>query len=378
MDKDEAYNFVRTLKELSKQAAYLRDDEGLTPLLSAAKSGRFQVVKAILEYCPQSAYLRDSRGKTFLHLLRFTGEDVDESLAGTFKKAGKQLFDIPEADTQRLVQDYEGSTPLHDAIRTGNSISAIVLTQKCLQDKEPRELALVDKRGDTIPDLLASHDVPNEIITEIQKKVPHAVYLARSSYGIRKTEMKESANALSVVAALLATITFAAAFQVPGGFDGDDGSPVLLTKPAFIVFVVANTIAMCCAMLCLFLLLWVMGIGKIHGSLVVLDISIYLLRGSFHLTLLTFTMGVFVVTAKKNLLLAIFVFGLCFFTFVCTFRYSINFLAMCINLALRKKKKNTKPVGEGSEGGSTIRRLAASEGSQIGINRSTAAVTEMH
>uniref|UniRef100_A0A803KPP4 PGG domain-containing protein n=1 Tax=Chenopodium quinoa TaxID=63459 RepID=A0A803KPP4_CHEQI len=137
--------------------------------------------------------------------------------------------------------------------------------------------------------------------------MPKAVYLARSSYGIRKGEMKDSANALSVVAALLATITFAAAFQVPGGFDGDHGFPVLLMQPAFTVFVVANTIAMCCSMLCLFLLLWVMGIGKIHGSLIVLDISIILLRLSFYLTLLTFTMGVFVVTAKKSLWLAILV-----------------------------------------------------------------------
>uniref|UniRef100_A0A803MI82 PGG domain-containing protein n=2 Tax=Chenopodium quinoa TaxID=63459 RepID=A0A803MI82_CHEQI len=368
IEKDEAKKFVKKLKGLSKDAAYLRDDEGLTPLLSAAKSGRFQVVQAILEYCPQSAYLRDSGGRTFLHLLRFTGEDVDESLANTFKNAGDQLFDIPEADTQRLVQDYEGSTPLHHAIRTGNSIAAIVLTQKCLKDEEQRELALVDKKGDTIPDLLASHDVPNEIITKIRKKVPKAVSLARSSYGIRKTEMKESANALSVVAALLATITFAAAFQVPGGFDGDDGSPVLLRKPAFIIFVITNTIAMCCSMLCLFLLLWVMGIGKMHGSLVVLDLCIHLLRASFYLTLLTFTMGVFVVTAKKSLWLAILVCGLCFVAFVLTFRRSINFLAKCINLT-PEIKKNAKSIGEDSEKSPAIGNSAASDGIHVEINQ---------
>lgn len=183
-----------------------------------------------------------------------------------------------------------------------------------------------------------------QIIELFRKKVPKAVYLARSSYGIRKTEMKESANALSVVAGLLATITFAAAFQVPGGFDGDDGSPILLKKPAFVVFVVANTIAMCCSMLCLFLLLWVMGIGKIHGSLMVLDISIILLRLSFYLTLLAFTMGVFVNTVKKNLWLAILVCVLSFLTFLLTWKNFIQLVTQYGTRAITTIKKFEKIV----------------------------------
>ncbi|XP_021766582.1 ankyrin repeat-containing protein NPR4-like [Chenopodium quinoa] len=183
-----------------------------------------------------------------------------------------------------------------------------------------------------------------QIIELIKKKVPKAVYLARSSYGIRKTEMKESANALSVVAALLATITFAVAFQVPGGF-GDDGFPILLQKPTFIIFSVANTVAMCSSMLCLFLLLWVMGIGKIHGSLKVLDISIILLRLSFYLTVLTFTTGVFVVTVEKSLWLGISVCVLGFLTFLLTFKMSIKVVAKYggyVNSSMNKFKKSVK------------------------------------
>lgn len=177
--------------------------------------------------------------------------------------------------------------------------------------------------------------------------MPEAVYLARSSYGIRKAEMKESANALSVVAALLATITFAAAFQVPGGFDGDDGSPVLLTKPIFALFVVANSTAMCCSMLCLFLLLWVMGIGKIHGSLMVLDISIALLQSSFYLTLLAFTLGVFVVTVKKSFWLAILVCGLCFLTLTfITWRVAIQLLAKCVDYGIPTPRKLKRSINK--------------------------------
>ncbi|XP_021742906.1 protein ACCELERATED CELL DEATH 6-like [Chenopodium quinoa] len=336
---EKADEFVKRLRDTSSQAAYIRDDEGLTPLMCAARSGCFSVLRAILEQHPQSAYLLDSSGKTFLHLLRFTGEDADR----------KMLFDIPEADAQRLVQDYDGNTPLHHAIQTENTAATISLAKRCLETKLT-ELELANKRGQTIRDLLALHDVPNEIVKQIRYKMPEAVYLAKRSYGICKTDTKESANALSVVAALLATITFAAAFQVPGGFNGDDGSPILLEKTAFIIFVTSNSGAMCCSMLCLFLLLWVMVIGNIHDSLGILDIAIHLLRASFYLTLLTFTMGVFVVTAEKSLWLALLVCGLCFITFLLTWKQSISLVANNgggFATAINKFKKFTvEPIQE--------------------------------
>ncbi|KAL2943599.1 Ankyrin repeat-containing protein NPR4, partial [Bienertia sinuspersici] len=381
-NKNDAGDFVEMLLKENNQAAYMRDDEGLTPLLSAARSGRLHLASAILNYYPQSAYLRDPGGRTFLHLLRFTGDDVDESLDDNFKRTGHLLFDNAEADAQRLVQDYEGNTPLHYAIITGNSIAAIVLTHKCLESEDRIELGLVNKQGQTVPDLLALHDVPHEvrhgfnrilhikyslrsikdltlelvwscssdpfdamqqIIDQIQKKLPRAGYLARSSYGIRKTEMKESANALSVVAALLATITFAAAFQVPGGF-GEDGHPILLSKLAFIIFSVANTIAMCSSMLCLFLILWVMGIGKMHGSLKILDISIILLRLSFYLTLLAFTTGMFVATAEKSLWMGVLVCVFGTLTFLLTFKISIQTVAKYVESTYTGIKIFMKPV----------------------------------
>ncbi|KAI3745124.1 hypothetical protein L1987_58226 [Smallanthus sonchifolius] len=63
-------------------------------------------------------------------------------------------------------------------------------------------------------------------------------------------------DSLVVVAALIATASFAAAFTMPGGLESSDGSkkgtPFLLREPAFRVFVVTNAIAFsysCCALL---------------------------------------------------------------------------------------------------------------------------------
>ncbi|KAF7146116.1 hypothetical protein RHSIM_Rhsim04G0191300 [Rhododendron simsii] len=60
-----------------------------------------------------------------------------------------------------------------------------------------------------------------------------------------------------VVAALIATITFAAAFAIPGGYDGNkgryQGMAVLARVAAFEAFVITNTIAMICSVISIFL-----------------------------------------------------------------------------------------------------------------------------
>nr|GEW37128.1 ankyrin repeat-containing domain, PGG domain protein [Tanacetum cinerariifolium] len=56
--------------------------------------------------------------------------------------------------------------------------------------------------------------------------------------------MKETANQCMVVAALIATIVFAAAFTVPGGYDQDKGLPLFRSKAVFMVFVVADAISL--------------------------------------------------------------------------------------------------------------------------------------
>ncbi|GJS53069.1 ankyrin repeat-containing domain, PGG domain protein [Tanacetum coccineum] len=56
--------------------------------------------------------------------------------------------------------------------------------------------------------------------------------------------MKETANQCMVVAALIATIVFAAAFTVPGGYDQDKGLPLFRSKAVFMVFVVAVAISL--------------------------------------------------------------------------------------------------------------------------------------
>ncbi|CAH1433446.1 unnamed protein product [Lactuca virosa] len=56
--------------------------------------------------------------------------------------------------------------------------------------------------------------------------------------------MKGTANQCMVVAALIATIVFAAAFTVPGGYDQTYGPPLYLKKGAFIAFAISDAISL--------------------------------------------------------------------------------------------------------------------------------------
>jgi cation transport ATPase len=80
---------------------------------------------------------------------------------------------------------------------------------------------------------------------------------------------KEEEEALSktreshlVVAALIATVTFAAAFTLPGGYKSDRGTAILAKKPAFIVFVIADAMSMVLSILAVYIHFW---ISLIHG-----------------------------------------------------------------------------------------------------------------
>ncbi|KAK3438810.1 hypothetical protein EUGRSUZ_C03634 [Eucalyptus grandis] len=56
--------------------------------------------------------------------------------------------------------------------------------------------------------------------------------------------MKDTSSSCSLVATLIITIAFAAAFTVPGGNNDSTGVPIFLNKASFIVFVVADGFAL--------------------------------------------------------------------------------------------------------------------------------------
>ena len=86
---------------------------------------------------------------------------------------------------------------------------------------------------DMLGDEKSSNQTPREVFTEEHKDL------------VKEGEkwMKETASSCSVVAALIITVVFAAAFTVPGGSDSR-GIPNLLHEKYFMIFAISDTLAL--------------------------------------------------------------------------------------------------------------------------------------
>ncbi|XP_059315583.1 protein ACCELERATED CELL DEATH 6-like [Lycium ferocissimum] len=125
-----------------------------------------------------------------------------------------------------------------------------------------------------------------------------------------RKDLIESAQIHIVVATLLMTITFAAGFTLPGGFESDPnssnkGMAILISKSTFRAFVVSNAIAFGCssgAILCYFLV----GIMQQHRSPVSLvimrklnGIAVNLLSSAMSVVVIAFVTGMYAALAHS-------------------------------------------------------------------------------
>ncbi|PWA73097.1 ankyrin repeat-containing domain, PGG domain protein [Artemisia annua] len=80
---------------------------------------------------------------------------------------------------------------------------------------------------------------------EHTRKTPRMVFTESHAELLEKGQqwMKDTASSCTVVAALVVTMAFAAAFTVPGG-NRDNGQPLFLDRGSFMLFIVADAIAL--------------------------------------------------------------------------------------------------------------------------------------
>ncbi|KAH9310763.1 hypothetical protein KI387_025798, partial [Taxus chinensis] len=126
---------------------------------------------------------------------------------------------------------------------------------------------------------------------------------------------------LFFIAVLLTTVSYVAAFTIPGGFDSQTGSPVLMHAPALKVFIISDTLAMCLSMGALFTPLFLPVAGSIFDAPfqppgrdeleTSSQLGACLILLALYATMVSFCTGVYVMVAPKCLWLAILV---CFIT----------------------------------------------------------------
>jgi hypothetical protein len=77
-------------------------------------------------------------------------------------------------------------------------------------------------------------------------KTPQELFSSEHEGLLRKGEswMKHTANSCTIVAALIATVVFSAAFSLPGGTSDNTGEPNFLKETAFLIFAMADGVAL--------------------------------------------------------------------------------------------------------------------------------------
>ncbi|GMY20699.1 ankyrin repeat-containing protein At2g01680 [Fagus crenata] len=207
--------------------------------------GLAELVRQFLNHDSFVAYVLDNDGESALHIAAYYGE------INSIKEMIKSCPDICD------LTNHKGQTALHLAILGGEGCQYILETQSIEPDKDETPFAYWGFRAERVRCLLKDNigiqGLQQRISTSNLKQPPVD---ERSSSSLNTKDMDNSdkldfrkRNKLEtnlLVAMLVATVSFAAAFTTPGGYksDGpDQGLANLTEKVAFKAFVIFDTIA---------------------------------------------------------------------------------------------------------------------------------------
>ncbi|TVU27474.1 hypothetical protein EJB05_30088, partial [Eragrostis curvula] len=246
---------LRVMLEYDWSIGYVSTTGFGSLLTCAAYRGHIDVARELLSHCPDAPYHHVGQGYTVLHraVLSVQPEFV-EFIIGT-----------PQLRKVVNMRDPHGSTALHYAVETCNPrmVAALLLHPDI-------DVAVLNNNNDPAIWMLTAYSPGHadhvktlnwtEVSMLMLQATPKQAGIIKNIYTVEKGNVtdasRKDAKSLtqtytsntSLVAILIATITFAAAFTLPGGYSSDAGSeglPIMAGKPAFQVFLISDTLAMC-------------------------------------------------------------------------------------------------------------------------------------
>ncbi|CAN6165562.1 unnamed protein product [Urochloa humidicola] len=233
---------ISQLLEASTAALYQPDHQGFFPIHVAASVGARDIVALFVEKCHSSSRLRDAKGRTFLHV---AVEKEQWSVVAFACDQNASLACILNT------QDNDGNTALHLAVK------AMHLRMVCiLLGRRDVNMNLTNAKGQTPLDTAKYMIPPGWSGRKDSARHIHYLlgYIGATSGVSRQDDckencdniqgvisdnetkqakmLKESSQSLLVGSVLVATVTFGAAFAMPGGYRQDDhpngGTPTLV------------------------------------------------------------------------------------------------------------------------------------------------------
>ncbi|PWA49691.1 Ankyrin repeat-containing protein [Artemisia annua] len=200
-----------------------------SPLFLATKSGCTEIVKEILQVYPQAVEHIDEDGRDILHVaIKYRRIDIYYTVISMKNPLTRLRGKI----------DKRGNSILH-------MVGIKVRDQKAESDIRSPALRLRDdlllfESVKNICTGLTTLQVNNDGLTAEQLFIENNAQLRIEA----KEWMKSTAEHCSIIAVLIATVAFAAAYTVPGGPNQNTGYPLLKNQPFFIVFALADALSL--------------------------------------------------------------------------------------------------------------------------------------
>ncbi|KAL4579276.1 hypothetical protein LXL04_015414 [Taraxacum kok-saghyz] len=197
-------------------------------LFVAAKMGNTKFIIELIRSYPDLIWKVDDQGLSIFH------KAVKRRQAEIYNL----LYEIGSMkDLITPIKDKDGNNMLHLVGRSAKPKRYQTVSGVALQMQR---------------ELLWFHEVEKMVPPAYRKKKnkfnddPHDLFTKKHLDLVEKGEawMKETAAQCMVVATLIATMVFAAAFTLPGGYDQNNGLPLFGPRSALIVFVIADAISL--------------------------------------------------------------------------------------------------------------------------------------
>ncbi|KAK0608799.1 hypothetical protein LWI29_036222 [Acer saccharum] len=343
------------LLECDKFATCIADkSRKMTPLLLAASQGHIDIIKEIILYCPECYELVDDREWNVLHF----------AMVSLSKKELCSLLGNPSI--QKLVheKDAKGNTPLHVLATCTRSMDSTDPLSDIIDQVRGDGSRAVNKQNISVEDafnygcpeleqeiLALSEDTGNGLYSRgvIHKRDKH--------YDGYLSLMKGAKESHLVAAALIATVTFAAAFTLPGGYKNEEGknqgTAILSRNSAFQTFVITDAIAMVFSISAVFIY-FIMSVERFKKYIYLFELGSWFTVVAMGAMVIAFVTGTYAVLATSFWLAIVTCFiGLSFFLCVLAVGYRIILhiikgdqkLMHKIRKSMRKIRKLKRKIG---------------------------------
>lgn len=303
---------IKLFLEYKSSAAYIPGKDEESALHIAAFGGRTCVMEEVLRYCPDTCDLLDNKGRTALHAAVLGGQE----------KAVRFILGLPNLVGLVNEADEDGNTPLHlAAMYKKYSIIAILARDsrvniKATNKKNLTALGIYRKYQESgfaaakvyfmLKETYGVQDMQAWVDTNVKKMLnrgPDEI-VPTENFSHRETSSHEKGNMLEIhllVAMLIATVTFAAAFTMPGGYHNngpDEGMASLTSNLAFKAFVIFDTMAFCCSVAAVYLQFGTSGGGYYERARFIKAAMLFIFIAIVGMVL-AFASAMYVVLAKS-------------------------------------------------------------------------------